>query len=175
MYLGDGMLTKAPRDVFKLRVILDIKYVNIIDECAEAMRRMRPQRDFKVGFTHNPGCVDVNAHWKHWPCLFPQHGPGRKHLRDIRLQPWQERIVLEQPRALLRGLIHSDGCRDKNVVNGKSYPRYSFSNASDQIRSIFCSACDLLGVHWTRPSERVIAVSRRRDVELLDRFIGPKS
>ena len=27
--------------------------------------------------------------WKHWPCLFPQHGPGRKHERKIRLEAWQ--------------------------------------------------------------------------------------
>ena len=27
--------------------------------------------------------------WKHWPCLFPQHGPGRKHERPIVLEDWQ--------------------------------------------------------------------------------------
>ena len=26
---------------------------------------------------------------KHWPCLFPQHGPGRKHTRKIELEQWQ--------------------------------------------------------------------------------------
>ncbi|MBB4855083.1 hypothetical protein HNP40_002475 [Mycobacteroides chelonae] len=27
-------------------------------------------------------CVDVAMYSKHWPCLFPQHGPGRKHSSD---------------------------------------------------------------------------------------------
>ena len=25
------------------------------------------------------GCVDVSLYSKHWPCLLPQHGPGKKH------------------------------------------------------------------------------------------------
>ena len=33
-----------------------------------------------------PGTVVVQGHWKHWPCLFPQHGPGRKHERPIVLE-----------------------------------------------------------------------------------------
>jgi hypothetical protein len=136
---------------------------------------MRPTLEFKVGFAHYPGCVEVMSHWKHWPCLFPQHGPGRKHERRIVLEPWQEWIVLQEPRALLRGLIHSDGCRDKNFVKGKSYPRYSFSNNSHDIRQIFCNACDVLGIHWTAPYWKTIAVSRRRDVATLDGFVGPKS
>jgi hypothetical protein len=35
----------------------------------------------------------VNAYSKHWPCLFPQHGPGVEHKRSIELVPWQQRIV----------------------------------------------------------------------------------
>jgi hypothetical protein len=176
MYLGDGCISAMPRGVFNLRVALDIKYVNIIDECAEAIRRMRPQGNGRVGFVHPMGgLVVVYAMWKHWPCLFPQHGPGMKYKRKIALEPWQEWIALQHPRPLLRGLIHSDGCRDKNVVKGKSYPRYSFSNNSEDIKKIFCNACDLIGIHWTRPNNKVIAVSRRPDVATLDRFIGPKT
>lgn len=175
LYLGDGWISYMHRGVYKLRVVLDIRYVDIIDECAEAMRRMRPRVEMRVAFAHKPGCVEVLSHWKHWTCLFPQHGPGRKHLRHISLQPWQEKIVTHQTKKLLRGLIHSDGCRDKNVVKGKSYPRYSFSNESEEIKRIFCNACDHLDIHWTRPSAKVIAVSRRNDVALLDAFIGPKT
>jgi hypothetical protein len=72
-------------------------------------------------------------------------------------------------------LIQSDGCRDKNVVKGKSYPRYAFTNNSEDIKEIFCSALDLLGIHWTKPNMKSIAVSRRRDVAILDSFVGPKS
>jgi hypothetical protein len=33
-----------------------------------------------------------------WPCLIPQHGPGRKHERKIELVDWQRDIVDEHPR-----------------------------------------------------------------------------
>jgi len=42
---------------------------------------------------------DSNA----WPCLFPQHGPGRKHERKIELAPWQEAIVDREPEQFIRG------------------------------------------------------------------------
>ena len=106
-------------------------------------------------------------------------GPGRKHLRPIRLEPWQLRITEREPRALLRGLIHSDGSRYVAAVHrrGRSYryARYSFSNRSDDIKAIFCSHLDLLGIGWTRPNEKDIAVARRADVAALDGFVGPKA
>ena len=107
MYLGDGCISAHPRGVYKLRIVLDIRYPMIIDECYGAMEAMRPPGAMRVGFVHNPGCVEVNGHWKHWPCLFLQHGPGRKHEREIRLHHWQKDIVAKHPDRLLRGLIHS--------------------------------------------------------------------
>ena len=79
------------------------------------------------------------------------------------------------PGLLLRGLIHSDGSRDLNIVKGKSYPRYQFSNNSPDIQDIFCRAAESFGVHWTRPYWKTIAISRRADVEKLDKIIGPKT
>lgn len=173
LYLGDGCISAHPR-TFRLRITLDIKYPNIIDECAAAMDRVRMGRR-PAGFTHCPGCVVVGSYWNHWPCVFPQHGVGPKHLRSIVLRPWQERIVDAHPDRLLRGLIHSDGSRDLNVVKGKSYPRYQFANNSADIQEIFCRAAETFGVHWNRPYWKTISVSRRKDVEKLDRVIGPKT
>ena len=34
---------------------------------------------------------------------------------------------VDHPKEFLRGLIHSDGCRVLNRVNGKGYPRYFFT------------------------------------------------
>jgi hypothetical protein len=120
-------------------------------------------------------CVNVSSYWKGWPCLFPQHGPGRKHERRIVLTRWQEELAKRWPDELLRGLIHSDGCRFMNTGRGNWVcPRYSFVQTSDDIRAIFCNACDLLGVHWTKSGERTIYVSCKADVAKLDEFIGPK-
>jgi len=106
--------------------------------------------------------------------VFPQHGPGKKHERPIALEQWQTDLVLQDPRWLLRGLIQSDGCRFLNTGRNWRHARYSFSNYSDDIRAIFCHACDLLGVRWTT-APRTVYVSRKADVALLDEFIGPKS
>jgi hypothetical protein len=127
-------------------------------------------------FNQNLGCIEVSAYWKHWPCLFPQHGRGPKHKRRIELRAWQKAIVEQHPDRLLRGLIHSDGWRGENRVKGGkySYPRYNFSNTSEDIRKIFCDACDLLGVRWRRMNERNISVARAEDVAKLDCFIGYK-
>lgn len=55
------------------------------------------------------------------------------------------------------------------------YPRYFFSNLSQDIRQIFCDHCDLLGIRWTQLNARNNSVSHRHSVALLDQFVGPKT
>jgi hypothetical protein len=180
VYLGDGYITLMPKGVYALRITCDLRYPDIIDEIATHIVIVRGSET--VGFASRTGCIDVNAYWKHWPCVFPQHGPGRKHERSIRLEPWQEEIVNAHPKALVRGLIHSDGNRHINPITRRlpsgtkhyRYTRYVFTNASTDILGIFTDALDLLGVHWTQTNPRIISVARRGDVEYLDSFIGPK-
>jgi len=105
----------------------------------------------------------------------PRHGPGKKHLRPIRLDAWQELLVEEATEEFIRGLIDSDGCRVVTNDRGTRSVRYQFSNRSDDIRGIFCAALDALGIPWTRPSQYVIAVYRKAAVARLDEFVGPKS
>lgn len=114
-------------------------------------------------------------YWQHWPCLFPQHGPGRKHQRPIHLEAWQRCIVARKRRLLIRGLIHSDGCRIVANDRGRSSPRYLFSNRSEDIKALYCESLDAIGIRWTRPSDLQIAVYRKGDVQVMDRFVGPKS
>ncbi|MGH8948188.1 MAG: transcriptional regulator, partial [Acidimicrobiia bacterium] len=180
-YLGDGCLSLMPRGVYRLRIACDLKYSDIIDEIASCIVIVRGTE--RVGFVPQEGCVEVNAYWKHWPCLFPQHGPGRKHERLIQLAAWQDLIVTAHPKALLRGLIHSDGNRHINKVTRKlpsgprryRYPRYMFTNASTDILGIFTDALDLLWVHWTQTTPRIISIARADDVAFLDTFVGAKS
>jgi hypothetical protein len=176
LYLGDGTISRARRGVFKLRVILDAKYPAIIDECQAAMAAVCPRS--KVNRVARIGCIEVYSYSKMFPCLFPQHGPGMKHKRSIWLASWQETIASAAPGRLLRGLIHSDGCRVTNRVraNGKEYqyPRYFFCNHSADIRGIFCRYCELLEIEWRPDGWRNISIARRESVALLDRFVGPK-
>lgn len=105
-----------------------------------------------------------------------------KHTRKIELNPWQEEIVAEFTQEFIRGLIHSDGCRSMNRVRRRlacserwyEYPRYLFTNASDDIRRLFTDALDRLGIEWKRSNKRVISVARKEAVARLDEFVGPK-
>ncbi len=166
--------------MFNLHVYNDAVYTEDNQRIADLMRRVKPG-----GRPHTrrvPGCVVTTVSWKHWPCLFPQHGPGRKHERPIVLEPWQRAVVEEHPADFLRGLFHSDGSRVRNwatrVVAGErkryDYPRWQFTNNSDDIRGLCGWALDLVGISWRQSSWKTLSVSRRLDVARLDGLIGPK-
>jgi hypothetical protein len=135
-----------------------------------------------VFYVHYQGCTTVKSTSKHWPCLFPQHGPGRKHLRPIELQPWQQSIVSAFPGAFARGLFHSDGCRFTNRVRRRlpsgdrwyEYPRYMFTNESRDILDICGKTLDQLAVAWRFSRRNTISVARRDAVARLDQYVGPK-
>ena len=123
-----------------------------------------------AGSIDRQGCVELYSNWKHWICLFPQHGPGPKHLRRIQLAAWQLDLVARYPGEFLAGLIHSDGCRVTNRVMEYQYARYMFANESADIRSMFEMACGFVGVDCSRAGRRNISVARRAGVDVLDRL-----
>ncbi|NEE02220.1 transcriptional regulator [Phytoactinopolyspora halotolerans] len=175
LYLGDGCLSVSKKGVYRLRIACCDAYPQLMDWCEEAMSAVLPT---KVGRIHHVGCTELYSDSKHWGCLFPQHGSGRKHERKIELVPWQQELVDADPRPLIRGLIHSDGTRVLNRAVGTDYPpypRYHFTNASADIREIFTRACDAIGVEWRYNNARNISVAKRASVAILDSFIEPKS
>jgi hypothetical protein len=180
-YLGDGTISAAPRHVFRLRISTCDAYPEIRAECEAAMRSVMPAN--AVGRVQSVGCSELYSNSKHWPCLFPQHAPGRKHLRPIRLERWQSRIVLDlHPQRFLRGLIHSDGCRAMNNIARRlksgtkryEYPRYFFCNESADIRWLFIEACIYLEIEFRYTKANTISVAQRDSVAKLDSFVGPK-
>lgn len=171
LYLGDGCLAEGARGVYRLRIACCSAYPDLMDECQLAISEILPN---KVGRVRLEGCHEVYSNSKHWICMFPQHGPGRKHERPIVLTDWQQMIVDRYPMPFLRGLLHSDGCRVLNWVNNTPYPRYHFSNASEDIRALFGRACDRFGVDWRPNNARNLSIARRASVQLLDQFIGRK-
>lgn len=177
LYLGDGCLGRL-RSTFQLRITMDARYPTIIREAVDVVRAVSPRRSAAAYPVRGERSVNVTACSPSWLCLFPQHGPGKKHLRPIRLEPWQHAIVAAEPGRVLRGLIHSDGWRGENRVRSKgrdySYPRYQFSSRSDDIRELFTSTCDLLEIAWRPWGRWHISVARRDAVARLDEFVGPK-
>jgi hypothetical protein len=179
-YLGDGCVSALRKGVFSLRIACADAWPGVMDEVESAMRSVAPtHKTYRVG---SQGCTYVMAMWKHWPCLFPQHGPGRKHERPIVLADWQQAIVDAHPQEFLRGLFHSDGCRITNWTEKTAagqrkryeYGRYFFTNASTDILRLCSDTLDSLGVPWRMTDERNLSVARREGVAILDRFIGPK-
>jgi hypothetical protein len=84
LYLGDGCISEHRRKVFRLRVFLDVRYPLIVDECAAAMSAIVPQnkvhrleRYSNYVERAEPSNIEVSAFSKAWPCLIPQHGPGK--------------------------------------------------------------------------------------------------
>ncbi|MCU1693965.1 MAG: hypothetical protein JWR34_28 [Mycobacterium sp.] len=173
LYLGDGCISRHPR-TFHLRITCDTKYPGIIARCREAIDGLMPKQH--AGIVQRKGrCVDVSHYSKHWPCLFPQHGPGRKHNRSIRLEPWQEAIVYQETEQFVRGLIESDGCRVVANDRGVMSIRYHFSNRSEDIIGLFTAALDHLEIPWTRSTKYIVSIYRKAATARLDEFIGPKS
>ncbi|MEU2574450.1 helix-turn-helix domain-containing protein [Streptomyces anulatus] len=185
LYLGDGHIVQnqAMRTP-SLSVACADSWPGLMDLCEGAMRAVLPENS--VCRVRRKGCHQVKIHSKHLRCLFPQHGPGRKHERKITLEAWQQEIVDAHPWQFIRGLIHSDGCRIINwttrLVRGErkryEYPRYFFSNKSDDIRKLFSDTLTAVGVEWTtlaRGSDPFnISVARRASVALMDAHVGPK-
>jgi hypothetical protein len=182
LYLGDGWVGATGRTV-ALVIRLDLAFPRIIDDCIAAAGLALPGARVVAYPVKGQRCVGVTSYDRRWLELFPQAGPGRKHERPMVLEPWQRRIVDDQPEPFLRGLIHSDGCRvinrfSRRLPSGRvaeyAYPRYFFSKLSADIRGLFCESCERLGVRWTQSNHRNISVSHRHSVAILDGFIGPK-
>jgi hypothetical protein len=180
LYLGDGWITRGRRNVYALSIVCSDCWPGLMAAAEATMSAVMPtSRVFRVQRT---GCTEVKSTSKHWLCLFPQHGPGRKHCRRIELEPWQQTIVRASPGAFARGLFHSDGCRFTNRVRRSrvegdrwyEYPRYMFTNESRDILEICGSTLDQLGVSWRFSRRNTISVARREAVARLDQFVGPK-
>jgi hypothetical protein len=179
LYLGDGCISRGGR-TFAMRIACCNGWPGLIEECERTMRSVSNGRPaYRVQMV---GATSVVTLWNHWPCLFPQHGRGRKHDRAIVLQPWQLAMVESDPRPMIRGLLHSDGWRGTNwtekLVAGVrkrfEYPRYLFTNRSQDIRDIFTDSLDRVGIAWRYNNTESVSIARREAVAALDEFVGPK-
>ena len=181
-YLGDG--TVCVQQGIWLQIVNDRRDPGISGEIVAAMAKTFPGRTPR---THPSSVGESDVLCIGHPAVlraFPQHGPGRKHLRPIVLADWQLELTRAHPGSLLRGLIHSDGCRvinrfRTNLPSGRvaeySYIRYFFTNHSSDIRRIFRDHCELLGIRVTQSNHRNLTVSHRNSVAILEQIVGPKT
>jgi hypothetical protein len=156
LYLGDGHIVRKGRSS-RICITLDARHERLASEAGQALTTVFPDRPIARYASATIRKVELLVSDPSLPYAFPQCGPGKKHEREIRLVDWQLDLTHANPRALIRGLIHSDGCRSMNrftttLPRGRiatyEYPRYFFSNLS---------------------------IAHRDSVALLDEFVGPKS
>ena len=173
LYLGDGHIVRTGRSD-RLRIFLDTRYEGITADAQALLERCFPSHRIGRFRTRKGTTTILSVYSTHLACLFPQHGPGLKHDRDIVLEAWQTEIVGNSPWAFLRGLIRSDGCVFVNRTGRYEYLCYEFSNRSEQIRGLFMDACDLVGVNY-RPYRRYVRIYRRESVALMQQYVGLKA
>jgi hypothetical protein len=171
LYLGDGHICALPRTE-RLRIFLDARHALAVDEAEALLRRCFPGNH--VGRLVRTSMVVLWVYHGHLACLFPQHGPGKKHERPIILEPWQETLVDAAPWAFLRGCIRSDGCTFVNRTGKYEYLSYEFTNLSPDIRALFVRACARTGVQ-TRGYGKRIRICQRPSVRLMVEHVGIKS
>jgi transcriptional regulator with XRE-family HTH domain len=178
IYLGDGYISAGQRGVWRLRVTLDAAYPAIIEECRVAMAAVLPCNRAHVGRRSMGRCVDVSMWSKHWPCLIPQHGPGRKHLREISLFGWQDRSLKENVSAFC-AVLYIAMARESSRLSARATTfDEPLATRSATGLAIYGNSFARAAMHWgsagTQPSENQIAIYRQASVAILDCFVGPK-
>jgi Homeodomain-like domain-containing protein/LAGLIDADG DNA endonuclease family protein len=178
LYLGDGCISEMRR-TFRLRIALDTKYPGIIEDGRRLLERCFPHNG--VGVQDVPAYIHVylSTYSRHLPCLFPQHGPGKKHERPILLESWQRDLVEKAPWSFLRGCIRSDGCAFVNRTGPYEYLSYDFSNRSGDFVRLFVDICDLLDIKYRsnyNEKRRLwhVRINRRGCVARMLRHVGLK-
>lgn len=173
LYLGDGYIVRMGRSD-RLRLFLDTRYQRIVDDARQLLERCFPASGVGVARTAKGTTTIVSLYCTHLRCLFPQHGPGKKHERAIVLEPWQRELVGREPWPFLRGCIRSDGCVFVNRTGRYEYLSYDFKNLSDDIRRLFTAVCDSVGVEY-RAYATHVRIYRRKSVQLMEREVGRKA
>jgi hypothetical protein len=172
LYLGDGCISRMG-GTYRLRISLDSKYPTIIADASALLTAVFPNHAVGSQTADAGATTVVWVYESHLPCLFPQHGAGKKHERSIVLESWQEACVRAAPWHFLRGCFRSDGCAFVNRTGAYEYLSYDFTNRSAEILDLYTHACDLVGVEYRR-YERRVRIYRRPSVAVFEAHVGRK-
>ena len=182
LYLGDGYISLGARTM-RLRIALDARYPEIIRSTKELLECAFPVNPIGVVSAHRGRMFYVSVYSTHLPCLFPQHDLGLKHRREIKLEPWQTKLLQAAPWGFLRGCIRSDGYvfinrTDVHRPAPYKYLSYGFSNMSRDIIDLFLTTCHRVGVRTrcNRDSRGLwhVRINRRASVALMLTNVGLK-
>jgi hypothetical protein len=180
VYLCDGVISRFKTfRVPSMRLFNDSKYPKNTSEWAEKLKIIFPENSVNVHKRPRYNCNVVLLYSRKLLDLFPQYGNGRKHTRKLVFADWQKKIVQEFPEEFIRGCIQSDGCIYNQKVNGKVYPRYAFTNMSEDIIDMLLWSLSLVGIEkakWQNKTNKKFVVQnfRERDFFILQGIINKK-
>jgi hypothetical protein len=172
LYLGDGCISPTARTQ-RLRLSLDAAHGQIVVDAERLLSRCFGANATSRVRADGGATAVVSVYSSHLACLFPQHGPGRKHDRHIVIEPWQRALLEAAPWAFLRGCVHSDGCFFVNRTGPYRYLSVAFSNLSSDILDLFAGACDNVGATYRR-YQRCVRIYDRATVRDFACFVGCK-
>lgn len=176
-YLGDGHISKLPR-TYRLRIYNDVKYPEIIKDQISSLKKLFTTNKIMARKQLHANCVEVVTHNKNLARLFPQHGDGKKHSRDVTLTDWQWKIVNLEPECFIKGLIDSDGSHilHQQIIKGVIYKRYKyqFTNKSSDIISMYLKVMEMLGISAKPTTKKCgtvnVFTNKKDDVIKLDKL-----
>ena len=176
-YLGDGYIVKFPR-TYKLRIYNDSRYDDIINDQLISLRSLFKKNKISTLKRTKSNCIEVSVHCNILPIMFPQHGSGKKHGRDVSLLDWQWDIVWKEPECFIKGLIDSDGSHFLHTQEVKGIARYryiyQFTNKSLDIVDMYLKIMGKLDIS-ARPTQKKCGVfniftNKSDDVKKIDKL-----
>jgi len=166
-YLGDGCITEMKnKRTYRLRIACADKYPKIIEELKYCLNVIFPYN--KIQEVQSVGCKMVGIYNTNLPLIFPQHGTGKKHNRNIKLIDWQEKYL--QHNELAKGLFHSDGCyfvnkiKNKKTLKYREYPTYWFTNCSEDLHNIFQTCLISMNVNFRFEEQRRVNIQLKSKI-----------
>jgi DNA-binding transcriptional regulator WhiA len=169
LYLGDGCISPHKMS-YKLRITQDNKYPKSIIDIKNILNSFFPNNTF----TCNPkGCTVIGIYDKNLPLYFPQHAPGKKHDRKIKLADYQrDNLDYEN---LMKGLWVSDG---SYYLAQKKYECYNFTNKSTDIISLFEECLNSFNIAYRKRMKKngvwILEITKKSEVSKMKDLIGVK-
>ena len=177
LYLGDGCLSHQGTSVC-LRVAFDAAYPSLITEACRAIGEVIPGQRSSLYKRPQQACIVAERLQPPLGVPVPsaRTGPQTQATHRARRLATAHREPAHRPLSPWPDPLRWMARRNRVHVKGRDYvyPRYQFSNRSDDIRKIFTDACDHLGVAWRPWGRWHISIARRDAVALLDGHVGPK-
>ena len=184
VYLGDGCIVTTPAGAAWLVITLDVAYPGIVEETASAVKACFPATSVRRYARSDGSVAALQVTPPRSPVCVPRSMARAASICDrSNSRIGSPAITRRFPRELLRGLIHSDGCRTVNrfktraAVRARGRVRLSALLLQQPVGRhprVFCESCERLGLRWTQSNHRNISISHRTSVALLDEYMGPK-